>query len=127
MQISLEEIHQPEQPEDQPEEQPKEEPQISSVQRKRENKLYKCNHCGKSMNRKTLLYSHNCMNKQTKPEKQIDVPAPVVREIVREVHKEPEITDQHIEDYINRKKQAQLDRAKQDRQARFNKLMANAF
>jgi hypothetical protein len=35
------------------------------------------------MNRKTLLYSHNCMNKETKPEKQIDVPAPVffVRDI----------------------------------------------
>ena len=109
------------------EEQPDEQPQISSVQKKRDNKLYKCSHCGKSMNRKTLLYSHNCMNKETKPEKQIDVPAPVVREIVREVIKEPEITDTHIQEYINRKNTEQQDRAKQDRQNRFNKLIQNAF
>ena len=123
MEISLEEINQPEQPEEQATEQP----QISSVQKKRDNKLYKCNHCGKSMNRKTLLYSHNCMNKQTKPEKQIDVPAPVVREVVREVYKQPEITDEHIQEYINRKKTEQQEKAKQDRQTRFNRLMANAF
>ena len=94
MDISLQDIT-----EEQPDEQPTEQPQISSVQKKRDNKLYKCSHCGKSMNRKTLLYSHNCMNKTNKPEKQIDVPPPVVRvkEVIREVHKEPEITDQHIE------------------------------
>ena len=69
------------------------------------------------------------MNKTNKPEKQIDVPPPVVRvkEVVKEIIKQPEITDQHIEEYINRKKQAQQEKAKQDRQTRFNNLMANAF
>ena len=124
MDISLQDIT-----EEQPDEQPTEQPQISSVQKKRDNKLYKCSHCGKSMNRKTLLYSHNCMNKTNKPEKQIDVPPPVVRvkEVVKEIIKQPEITDQHIEEYINRKKTEQQDRAKQDREAIFNKLIQNAF
>ena len=79
------------------------------------------------MTKKTLLYAHNCLGKPTKAEKETMVPPPVVREVIREVHKEPEITDSHIEEYINRKKQAQQEKAKQDRQTRFNNLMANAF
>ena len=125
MDITLEDIT-----EDQPEEQPpQQQPPVSfdSVQRKRQNKIFKCENCGKTMTKKTLLYAHNCLGKPTKAERETMVPPPVVREVIREVHKEPEITDQHIEDYINRKKQAQQDKAKQDRQARFNKLMANAF
>ena len=122
MDITLEEINQPEEP-------THEQPPVSfdSVHKKRQNKLYKCQNCGKCLSRKTLLYSHNCMNKPTKPEKQIDVPAPVVRETVKEIIKQPEVTDQHIEEYINRKKTEQQDRAKQDREARFNKLIQNAF
>ena len=125
MDITLEDITE----EPKQEEQPSQQPPISfdSVQRKRQNKIFKCENCGKTMTKKTLLYAHNCLGKPTKAEKETMVPPPVVREVIREVHKEPEITDQHIEDYINRKKQAQQDKAKQDRQARFNKLMANAF
>ena len=122
MDITLEEINRPEEP-------THEQPPIScdSVQKKRQNKIFKCQNCGKTMTKKTLLYAHNCLGKPTKAEKETMVPPPVVREVIREVHKEPEMTDQHIEDYINRKKQAQQEKAKQDRQTRFNNLMANAF
>ena len=125
MDITLEDITE----EPKQEEQPPQQPPVSfdSVQRKRQNKIFKCENCGKTMTKKTLLYAHNCLGKPTKAEKETMVPPPVVREVIREVHKEPEITDQHIEEYMNRKKQAQQDKAKQDRQARFNKLMANAF
>ena len=124
MEISLQDIT-----EEQPtEEQPQHTPIThDSIQRKRDNKIYKCQNCGKSLSRKTLLYSHNCMNKETKPDKQIDVPAPVVRETIREVIKHPEITDTHIQEYINRKTTEQQEKAKQDREARFNKLIQNAF
>ena len=126
MDITLEDITEEPKQEEQP---PQQQPPVSfdSVQRKRQNKIFKCENCGKGMTKKTLLYAHNCLGKPTKAEKETMVPPPVVREVIREVHKEPEITDEHIEQYMNRKKQAQLDRAKQDRQARFNKLMANAF
>ena len=129
MDITLEDITEEPKQEDQPPQQAPQQPPVSfdSVQRKRQNKIFKCENCGKTMTKKTLLYAHNCLGKPTKAEKETMVPPPVVREVIREVHKEPEITDQHIEDYINRKKQAQQDKAKQDRQARFNKLMANAF
>ena len=124
MDITLENIT-----EEQPtEEQPQHTPIThDSIQRKRDNKIYKCQNCGKSLSRKTLLYSHNCMNKETKPDKQIDVPPPVVRETIREVIKHPEITDTHIQEYINRKTTEQQEKAKQDREARFNKLIQNAF
>ena len=128
MDITLEDITEEPKQEEQPPQQPQQPPvSFDSVQRKRQNKIFKCSHCGKTMTKKTLLYAHNCLGKPTKAEKETMVPPPVVREVIREVHKEPEITDEHIEQYMNRKKQAQLDRAKQDRQARFNKLMANAF
>ena len=131
MDITLEDITEEPKQEEQPPQQAPQQPPVSfdSVQRKRQNKIFKCENCGKTMTKKTLLYAHNCLGKPTKAEKETMVPPPVVRvkEVIREVHKEPEITDQHIEDYINRKKQAQQDKAKQDRQARFNKLMANAF
>ena len=131
MDITLEDITEEPKQEEQPPQQAPQQPPVSfdSVQRKRLNKIFKCSACGKTMTKKTLLYAHNCLGKPTKAEKETMVPPPVVRvkEVIREVHKEPEITDQHIEDYINRKKQAQQDKAKQDRQARFNKLMSNAF
>ena len=122
MDITLEDINQPEEP-------THEQPPISfdSVQKKRQNKIFKCENCGKTMTKKTLLYAHNCLGKPTKAEKETMVPPPVVREIVREVIKEPEITDTHIQEYINRKNTEQQDRAKQDRQNRFNKLIQNAF
>ena len=129
MDITLEDITEEPKQEEQPPQQAPQQPPVSfdSVQRKRQNKIFKCENCGKTMTKKTLLYVHNCLGKPTKAEKETMVPPPVVREVIREVHKEPEITDRHIEDYINRKKQAQQDKAKQDRQATFNKLMANAF
>ena len=129
MDITLEDITEEPKQEEQPQQPPQQQPPVSfdSVQRKRQNKIFKCENCGKTMTKKTLLYAHNCLGKPTKAEKETMVPPPVVRELIREVYKEKEITDEHIEEYMNRKKQAQQDKAKQDRQTRFNKLMANAF
>ena len=129
MDITLEDITEEPKQEEQPPQQPPQQPPVSfdSVQRKRQNKIFKCENCGKTMTKKTLLYAHNCLGKPTKAEKETMVPPPVAREVIREVYKEKEITDEHIEEYINRKKQAQQDKAKQDRQTRFNKLMSNAF
>jgi len=129
MDITLEDITEEPKQEEQPQ-QPQQPPvSFDSVQRKRQNKIFKCENCGKTMTKKTLLYAHNCLGKPTKAEKETMVPPPVVRvkEVIREVHKEPEITDQHIEEYINRKTSEQQNKAKEARQARFNKLMANAF
>ena len=129
MDITLEDITEEPKQEEQPKEQPPQQPPISfdSVQRKRQNKIFKCENCGKTMTKKTLLYAHNCLGKPTKAEKETMVPPPVVREVVREVYKQPEITDSHIQEYINRKKTEQQEKAKQDRNARFNRLMSNAF
>ena len=129
MDITLEDITEEPKQEEQPPQQAPQQPPISfdSVQRKRQNKIFKCENCGKTMTKKTLLYAHNCLGKPTKADREAMVPPPVVREVIREVYKEPEITDSHIEEYINKKKQAQQEKAKQDRNARFNKLMSNAF
>ena len=129
MDITLEDITEEPKQEAQPSQQPPQQPAASfdSVQRERQNKIFKCENCGKTMTKKTSLYAHNCLGKPTKAEKETMVPPPVVREVIREVHKEPEITDEHIEEYMNIKKQAQQEKAKQDRQTRFNKLMSNAF
>ena len=123
--ISLEGINQPEEP---TQEQPQQPPiSFDLVQRKRKNNIFKCENCGTTMSKKTLLYAHNCLEKPTQAEKEQTVPLPVVKEVIREVIKESEVTDSHIEEYINRKNQTQEDKAKQERHTRFAKLMPNAF
>ena len=80
-------------------------PTISSVDKKRLNKTVTCPLCNKSMNEKTLKYSHNC---QTKKEKQ----API-------------ITDDQIQIYLQNKHLEQQEHQNAIRQDKFNKLIKN--
>ena len=80
-------------------------PTISSVDKKRLNKTVTCPLCNKSMNEKTLKYSHNC---QTKKEKQ----API-------------ITDDQIQIYLQNKHLEQQEHQNAIRQNKFNNLIKN--
>ena len=127
MNVTLEPIHKQEEPIETPKPQPPSKPkldekELSSVENKRMNKVYQCDKCLKQMNRKTLLYHHNCEHKAT-------IPTAPPREIIKEVIKEvpQEITDDHVEQYIRKKQEAYAIRAKQERADRFNRLMRNAF
>ena len=58
MDITLEDITEEPKQEDQPPQQPQQQPlSFDSVQRKRQNKIFKCENCGKTMTKKTLLYA----------------------------------------------------------------------
>ena len=126
MNVTLEPIHKEEPietPEPQSQAKPKlDEKDVSSVEKKRQNKIYQCDKCGKQMNRKTLLYHHNCENKPTKP---IPPPREIVKEVIKEVPQE--ITDDHVEQYLKKKQEAYAIKAEQERLDRFNRLMRNAF
>ena len=125
MNVSLESIHEEPVEESKPQVQSKpklDEKDISSVEKKRMNKVYQCEKCGKQMNRKTLLYHHNCEHKPVKP---IPPPREIIKEVIKEVS--PEITDEHVEQYLKKKQEAYAIRAKQERADRFNRLMRNAF
>ena len=125
MNVSLESIHEEPVEESKPQVQSKpklDEKDISSVEKKRMNKVYQCEKCGKQMNRKTLLYHHNCDHKPVKP---VAPPREIIKEVIKEVS--PEITDDHVEQYLKKKQEAYSIRAKQERADRFNRLMRNAF
>jgi len=53
---------------------PKEEQEkifISSVDKKKQNKIYKCEYCNKELSKKSYYYSHNCLlKKQANQQKQ---------------------------------------------------------
>ena len=114
-------------------------PELSSVDTKRQNKTYTCSNCGKSMNRKTLLYSHKCKipkrpeptpsppNNQPQPVKPKHEPAPRVVQTIKEVYIPQEITDEHVEKYLNKKQEESKARAIKERSERFSRLMMNAF
>ena len=74
------------------------------------------------MNRKTLLYHHNCDHTPKNP---VAPPREIIKEVIKEVS--PEITDEHVEQYLKKKQEAYAIRAKQERADRFNRLMRNAF
>ena len=125
MNVSLEPIHEETSVEDSkpaPSKPTIDEKDISSVEKKRMNKIYQCDKCGKQMNRKTLLYHHNCEHKETKP---IAPQREIIKEIIKEVPQE--ITDEHVEQYLKKKQEAYVMKAKQERLDRFNRLMRNAF
>ena len=69
MNVSLESIHEEPVENSKPEpSKPKlDEKELSSVETKRMNKVYQCDKCLKQMNRKTLLYHHNCEHRPTNP------------------------------------------------------------
>ena len=126
MNVSLESIHEePVVEESKPQVKSKptlDEKELSSVETKRMNKVYQCDKCLKQMNRKTLLYHHNCDHKPVKP---VAPPREIIKEVIKEVS--PEITDDHVEQYLKKKQEAYDIRAKQERADRFNRLMRNAF
>ena len=126
MNVTLEPLHTDEPAEEskpQPPSKPKlDEKDISSVEKKRMNKVYQCDKCGKQMNRKTLLYHHNCEHKPIKP---TAPPREIVKEIIKGVPQE--ITDDHVEQYLKKKQEQYAIRAKQERAEKFNRLMQNAF
>ena len=92
------------------------EPITSSVDKKRLNKTTNCPKCNKSMNRKTLLYSHDCdKTKQpiTKPTTIIEVNAPV--------------TDEDVELYLQKQETLVQDNLISQRTNKFNNMIRNIF
>ena len=92
------------------------EPVISSIDKKRMNKTAECPKCGKSMNRKTLLYSHDCQ----KIKQQTIKTSSITRANTL-------VTDEDVEIYIQ--KQQALDRHNliSQRTDRFNNMIKNIF
>jgi len=94
---------------------------ISSVDKKRQNKIYKCEYCNKELSKKSYYYSHNCLLKKQanqqktepkqEPIKPIEQPKiytqaiqePIIKEVIK--HIEPTITEEHIKNYINKQNQ----------------------
>ena len=83
-------------------------PQLTSVDKKRLNKIVSCTICNKSMNEKTLKYFHDCQKIRTKKEKQV-----------------PIITDEDIKVYLQRQRLEQEEYQNTIRQDKFNKLIRN--
>ena len=77
MYITLEDITEEPKQEEQLKEQPPQQPAVScdSIQRKWQSKIFKCESCVKTMNKKTLLFNHNCLGKPTKAEKRTNCTA----------------------------------------------------
>ena len=83
-------------------------PQLTSVDKKRLNKIVSCTICNKSMNEKTLKYFHDCQKTRTKKEKQASA-----------------ITDEDIKVYLQRQQQEQQEHQQAIKQDKFNKLIRN--
>ena len=86
---------------------------VSSVDKKRMNKSVECPKCGKSMNRKTLLYSHDCEK----------IKQPIIK-------REPipiEITEQDVHEYLLKQETISRDNLIAQRKERFDKMMSRAF
>ena len=84
-------------------------PQLTSVDKKRLNKIVSCTICNKSMNEKTLKNFHDCQKTRTKKEKQA----------------QPQITDEQIQIYLQRQRLEQQEQQNTIRQDKFNKLIKN--
>ena len=92
------------------------EPITSSIYKKRLNKTVECQKCGKSMTRKTLVYSHDCQKiKQytTKPTTITDVNASV--------------TDEQVEIYLQKQEVLSRDNFISQRADKFNNMIRNIF
>ena len=126
--------------------QPKEEQEkiiISSVEKKRQNKLYKCEYCNKELSKKSYYYSHNCLLKKQanqqkqepkqEPIKPIEqpqiytqpIPEPIIKEVIREV--EPTITDEHIKNYIEKQNKIKEDTRRNQHADKMKRLFLTAF
>ena len=88
-------------------------PITTSVDKKRLNKIVSCPKCNKSMNKKTLTYSHDCQkNKQA---------------TIKDDPKPTDISDQDVHDYLVKQKLITRDNLISQRKDRFNDMMKNAF
>ncbi len=86
---------------------------VSSVDTKRMNKTMVCPKCGKSMNRKTLLYSHDCQK----------IKQPTIKSEPRPI----EITEQDVHEYLLKQETISRDNLIAQRKERFNNMMKRAF
>ena len=86
---------------------------VSSVDKKRMNKSVECPKCGKSMNRKTLLYSHDCQK----------IKQPTIKSEPRPI----EITEQDVHEYLLKQETISRDNLIAQRKERFDKMMKRAF
>ena len=89
------------------------EPIVSSVDAKRLNKTTNCLKCGKSMTKKTLIYSHDC--DKTK------------QRIIKSEPKPIEITEQDVHDYLNKQQTIDRDNLISERTDKFNNMIKNIF
>ena len=96
----------------------KRDPVVRSVDKKRMNKTVQCPKCKKFMNKKTLTYSHNCQNSATPK-----------RNIPKETSQKetPQITDEHIYDYLVKQEHDMISQKRKIKQDRFNTLLTRAF
>jgi len=81
----------------------------NSVDKKRANKTETCPLCNKQLNKKTLKYSHNCQRTKEESKEQ----------------SQPQITDDHIKQYIMQQQQEQEEQQNTIRQNKFNNLIKN--
>ena len=82
---------------------------LTSIDKKRANKTEMCPICDKVMNKKTLKYSHNCQRTKEEPKEQA----------------QPQITDEHIKQYMIQQRLEQQEYQNTIRQDKFNKLIKN--
>ena len=81
----------------------------NSVDKKRANKTETCPLCNKQLNKKTLKYSHNCQRTKEEPKEQA----------------QPQITDDHIKQYIMQQQQEQQEQQNTIRQNKFSNMIRN--
>ena len=79
---------------------------LSSIDKKRLNKTVTCPLCNKQVNSKTMKYTHDCQ--KIKKEKQV-----------------PQITDDHIKQYIMQQQQEQEEQQKIIRRNKFSNMIRN--
>ena len=84
-------------------------PPPNSVDKKRANKTETCPLCNKQLNKKTLKYSHNCQRTKEEPKEQA----------------QPQITDDHIKQYIMHQQQEQQEHQQAIKEARFSNMIRN--
>ena len=84
-------------------------PTISTIDKKRANKTETCPLCNKQLNKKTLKYSHNCQRTKEEPK----------------VQSQPQITDDHIQTYLQNQRLENQNNQNAIRQDKFNKLIKN--
>ena len=89
------------------------EPVISSIDKKRLNKTNNCPKCNKSMNRKTLIYSHDCQK--------------IKQHIIKSEPKPIEITEQDVHDYLQKQQTIDRDNLISERTDKFNNMIKNIF